>query len=127
MKLHILFLKKILPLGLSIILIANSLTGCQKNGTNTPTENDISSESELENSTFESFTKDLFFEEIAANTINLHFSVENPADLGISDYEISLGDFSKESRDSSSTYLKETLSEVLSYNYDLLSDNSVFK
>lgn len=121
MKLHILFLKKILPLGLSIILIANSLTGCQKNATNTPTENDISSESELENSTFESFTKDLFFEEIAANTINLHFSVENPADLGISDYEISLGDFSKESRDSSSTYLKETLSEVLSYNYDLLS------
>lgn len=121
MKLHILFLKKILPLGLSIILIANSLTGCQKNGTNTPTENDISSESELENSTFESFTKDLFFEEIAANTINLHFSVENPADLGISDYEISLGDFSKESRDSSSTYLKETLSKVLSYNYDLLS------
>ena len=73
---HILFLKKILPLGLSIILITTSLTGCQKNGVNTPTESEISSEAEIENTAFESFTNDLFLDEIAANTINLHFSVE---------------------------------------------------
>lgn len=117
MKLHTLLLKRILPLGLSAILVAGSLTGCQKN----PPQTELSTEAMEENASFESFTDQLFLEEVAANTINLHYCVENPASIGITDYEISLGDFSKESREASSTYLKETLSEVLSFDYKLLS------
>lgn len=122
MKLHTLFLRRILPLGLSFVLCIAALTGCQKQEELNGTESNSSSESI--NADFEAFTNDLFLEEITANTINLHYSVENPSSLGIEDYEISLGDFSKEARAESSTYLKETLSEVLSYDYALLSQEN---
>ena len=117
MKLHTHFLRRLLPIGLSITLIACSLTGCQKN----LTYNDLSSEATEENESFEAFTNQLFLGEITANSINLHYSVENPATFGITDYEISLGDFSKEARTSSLDYLKETLSDIRSFNYDMLS------
>ena len=121
MKLQTLFYKRILPLGLSVVLATLSLTGCDKNASKPPAESQISTESESENIAFETFTTDLFLEEITANVINLHYCVENPAALGITDYEISLGDFSKESRENTSTYLKETLSEVLTFDYEVLS------
>lgn len=117
MKLYTPFLKKLLSLGISITLVVCSLSGCQKE----LPPNEISSESTVENESFEEFTNQLFLEEIAANTINLHYCVENPAAIGITDYDISLGNFSKEARDSSSTYLNETLSEVLSFDYEMLS------
>lgn len=121
MKLHKLFTKRFLPLAFSVVLVITSLTGCQKNNTNSSTENQITSESIAENLAFEEFTNMIFLEEITANTINLHYCVENPAAFGIDDYEISLGDFSKEARESSSTYLKDTLSEVLAFDYEILS------
>ena len=117
MKLHTPFLKRLLSMGLSITLVVCSLSGCQK----TLPYNDLSSEATSENESFELFTNQLFLEEITANTINLHYCVDNPASVGIEDYDISLGDFSKEARDASSEYLKETLSEVISFNYDMLS------
>lgn len=117
MKLHTLFLRRLLPIGLSVTLMACSLTGCQKN----LPYNDLSSEATEENESFEAFTNQLFLEEITANSINLHYSVENPATFGITDYEISLGNFSKEARASSLDYLKETLSDIRSFDYDMLS------
>lgn len=118
MKLHTLYLRRILPLGLAVTLSLSSLTGCQKDPPSDSVE--IGSSAEV-NQAFESFTDELFLEEVTANTINLHYSLEDPAALGITDYEISLGDFSKEARTSSSNYLKETLSEVLSFDYEMLS------
>ena len=118
MKLHTHFLRRIFPLGLAAMLAVSSLTGCQKKPPEDSTELGISIE---ENDAFETFTKDLFLKEIAANTVNLHYCLEDPAAMGITDYEISLGNFSKEARDSSSSYLKETLSEVLAFDYDMLS------
>lgn len=117
MKLHTHFLRRLLPIGLSITLMACSLTGCQK----TLPYNDLSSEATEENENFEAFTNQLFLEEITANSINLHYSVENPATFGITDYEISLGNFTKEARASSLDYLKESLSDIRSFNYDMLS------
>lgn len=117
MKLHTHFLRRLLPIGLSITLMACSLTGCQK----TLPYNDLSSEATEENESFEVFTNQLFLEEITANSINLHYSVENPATFGITDYEISLGNFTKEARASSLDYLKESLSDIRSFNYDMLS------
>ena len=119
MKLHTRFFRHILPLGLSFIFITSVLTGCEKQDSLNGTEND--SHIDSTNAEFEIFTNDLFLEEITTNTINLHYSIEDPAAFGIQDYEISLGDFSKEAREQSPTYLKETLSEVLSYDYEVLS------
>ncbi len=90
---------------LTFILIVFLLVGCVKQPTGD----------------FEQFTNQLFLDEISTNTINLHYSIEDPAALGITDYAISLGDFSKEARTTSSTYLKETLSKVRSYDYEELS------
>ena len=118
MKLRTFYLRRIFPLGLAAILGVSTLTGCQKTPPDDSTELGISVD---ENESFENFTNDLFLEEIAANTINLHYSVEDPASIGITDYEISLGDFSKEARDASSGYLKDTLSKVLEFDYETLS------
>lgn len=46
---------------------------------------------------FDAFTDEMFCEEIAGNTINLHFSLTNPEAYGITDYEVTLGDYSEES------------------------------
>ena len=90
---------------LCICFLACTLSGCAK----------------TESVSFEEFTNTLFINEISSNTLNLHYSVENPAAFGISEYEISLGDFSKESRETSSTYLKETLDSLEAYPYNNLS------
>lgn len=116
MKLHTLILRRLLPVGLSVLLTAPMLVSCQKSPSNAL--------SEYSNAAFEEFTNNLFLEEIASNTINLHYCVENPASLGIDSYEISLGDFSKEARAASPTYVRETLSKVLSYDYESLSQEN---
>jgi len=119
MKLHTFYLRNILLVSISLALCASSLTGCQR--LNEYIETESKSKAETINADFESFATDLFLEEISANTINLHYSLENPSSLGIENYEISLGDFSTEARENSSTYLEETLSEILTYDYELLS------
>ena len=74
-------MKRLLPLTLSFFLSLSLFTGCQKDTPN--------AFSETTNAAFEDFTNNLFLEEIAANTINLHYCVENPAALGITEYEVS--------------------------------------
>lgn len=112
-------MKRILTIGVSSILILCSFTGCQKQ--NGLTETETESKSEAVNYRFEEFSNQLFLEEITANTINLHYSVENPSSIGIEKYEITLGDFSTEARTNSSTYLVETKSQLSSFDYDALS------
>ena len=43
---------------------------------------------------FDKFLTKMFCQEIAENTINLHFTLAHPADIGINDYIVTLGDFS---------------------------------
>ena len=116
MTLNTFIKKKSLCFILSMTLVL-SLTGCH------PTET----------KTFEEFTHELFLHDITANTINLHYTIENPKEYGITDYEVTLGDFSKESRDSSKSELEKTKKELENYKltkltleeqltYDLLSD-----
>ncbi len=109
--------KRVLSLGLCACLSLGVLTGCNK----------------TEEVTFAEYTEELFKEEIAANTINLHYTVEDPAAVGITEYEVSLGDFSKESREETLDYLLETKEELEAFedadltleeqlSYDLLMD-----
>lgn len=69
------------------------------------------------NKSFAEFTYSLFLDEITANTINLHYSIENPKEFGIKNYNISLGDYSKEARNSVKSSLLATKLELLSYSY----------
>lgn len=55
---------------------------------------------------FSQYTDQLFQEEIAANTLTMHYTLKNPQNYGISEYSISLGDLSKSSRKSYSSQLK---------------------
>lgn len=93
--------KQLLPIGLCTCLMASTLSGCGKN-------NAVS---------FQEYTQNLFLEEIAANTLNLHYCVEDPAAFGITDYDITLGDYSMESRQETASYLEETLGNLESYTY----------
>lgn len=44
-------------------------------------------------SKFESYTQDLFCQEVSGNTITLHYTLQNPSDYGIDDPDISLGSY----------------------------------
>ena len=109
--------KKIVTITLCICLVSSSLFGCNQ----------------TEQISFEEFTQDLFIEEVTANTINLHYTIENPAEYGITNYEVSLGDFSKETRADSKSELQKTMDSLKQYEdaalsleeqltYDLLID-----
>ena len=116
-SLSTIFKNKVLPLSLCVCLLSSSLVGCGKK----------------DQFPFSEFTQDLFVSEITANTINLNYTIDDPAGYGITDYEISLGDFSKEARDGSKDSLQETKDALLEYDksdltleeqltYDLLLD-----
>lgn len=62
---------------------------------------------------FDALAEELFREEIVGSTINLHYTLACPENFGISDYEVSLGDFSPESIEESYRELEE-LKESLS-------------
>ena len=44
---------------------------------------------------FDAYLDQLFREDVASNTLNLHYTLANPADYGILDYDISLGEYSE--------------------------------
>ena len=46
-----------------------------------------------QNEKFEEYTQEVFCNEVSSNTINLHYTLNNPEDYGITDYEVSLGSF----------------------------------
>jgi len=98
--------KRIISFSLCITFLAGSFASCGNS-------KEVS---------FEDFTKDLFVEEITANTINLHYTIENPSEYGIADYDVTLGDFSKETRDASKNELQETLDDLKEYENFILTE-----
>lgn len=80
----------------ALCLFLTSLTGCAK-----------TKAAETDNPEFEAFLSQLFINEVSANTLNLHYTLANPAAYGITDYEISLSDLSGESRKESKKELKQ--------------------
>lgn len=93
------FRKPVRSLSLIFLLIVCNLTSCNKD------------------KSFEEFTHSLFLNEITTNTINLHYSLENPSKYGIKNYSISLGDYSKEARTSTVKTLEDTLISLATYPY----------
>ena len=71
--------------------------------------------------TFAEYTDSIFLDEISANTLNLHYTIENPKEYGIKRYNISLGSYSTDSQDAYINTLKKMQLELLTYPYSSLS------
>ncbi len=70
---------------------------------------------------FDSFLEAFFRSEVQSNTINLHFTLSNPENYGITETPITLGVISDEAVQKSHASLENTISALESYNYDSLS------
>ena len=103
MKRILYFKKHFFSLLLAFTIITSSFSGC------------------AHQETFSDFTHSLFLKEVTSNTINLHYTLENPNAYGIGMYNISLGDFSAETRSRTTSNLKNTLKTLNSYPYLTLS------
>lgn len=101
--------KRLLSVSLTISIAGTLvLAGCSLN-TNTN-----------QNKAFESFTKEVFCQEVSSNTISLHYSLKNPEKYGIEESPISFGDFSSDSKAASASV--ENLQAALGrFSYDMLS------
>ena len=84
-------------------------------------------------SSYDAFLEEIFCHEIAENTINLHFSLAHPENMGITDYEVTLGDLSDEAFANSNARLENYLNKLQEYDkshltlsnqltYDILTD-----
>ena len=93
------------------------LTSCQNN----PSFSKTPSSKNNPDTVFEQFTDEIFRNEITSNTLNLHYSIEDPKSCGITDYAISLGDYSKQARSETQRYLSQLNSELTTHPYSALS------
>lgn len=119
---------KLKPTILSIICLALSLTqlwGCQiPINTSLPSTEikSIASTETDERTKFDDYTRELFVQEVCSNTINLHYTLKDPAAYGIKDYEISLGDLSNKDLENSVSQLENMKAVLDSFNSDALDD-----
>ena len=84
-------MKKYLTRVLALLLTAALLLpagGCNSTSPKNTLKNNYTS--------FQEYTHDVFVNEISSNTLNLHYTLADPAAYGITDPKITLGDFSKE-------------------------------
>jgi len=70
---------------------------------------------ELSSTAFHTFLEKMFRQEIAENTINLHFTLAHPHDAGIMDYEVTLGDFSDTARAASTARTENYLAALQAF------------
>lgn len=73
-----------------------------------------------QNKTFQSFTNEVFCQEVASNTISLHYSLKNPDTYGIKNAPITFGEFSTDQRASKAS-LENLQAALKQFSYDKLS------
>lgn len=82
---------------------------------------------------FDAYMDDLFHEDIVQNTVNLHYTLAYPENYGITDYEVTLGEYSREKMEESceeieglktelSAFDREDLSPQQQLTYDIFMD-----
>ena len=124
-------LARILPLLLAFCLFA---AGCQSSQ-NPPPESQTSSapvsqaspeaspEAESARETFEQLCRRLFEDQLTASFLSLHYSLADPAAYGISDYEISFGDFSLDAMEEDFQAQQEILAALRDIDPQLLTED----
>lgn len=85
---------------------------------------DITSKEAIEEQeAFDEFTDEMFRDEVSANIINLHYNLAHPENYGITDYEVTLGDYSEESMDEYNEDIDEYLEELYDFDYEILTQS----
>lgn len=113
---HIIFLRRLFSYLCFILIFASTLAGCAATG-----DSYNGRTSEGDNADFEKFTSELFCNELAGNTLSLHYTVENPSDYQIKDYDITLGNLSNEYRKTSKSCLSDYKKTLLAFSNEALS------
>lgn len=85
------------------------LTGCAKTGMTTGEQ-------------FDAYVDELFYEDIVENTVNLHYTLAYPENYGITDYKVSLGDYTVKDMEESYEELKEIQKKLLAFDVSKLSE-----
>lgn len=65
-----------------------------------------------ENDTFSNLTNELFVAETTSSTLNLHYTLANPASYGIKDYDVTLGDISLNSLETKPAMIENYLDRL---------------
>ena len=74
-----------------------------------------------EDRSFSAFTSALFREEAASNTLNLHFTLQDPTQYGITDTPITFGSFSS-NVDASKVAIENCQASLETFSYNALSE-----
>lgn len=75
---------------------------------------------------FRHFSNHFFISELSANTLNMHYTIANPADYGITDYTATLPSYSKQQRAVSLAELSSTIRLLSSLNADRLRESDAY-
>ncbi len=75
---------------------------------------------------FDEYTEQLFLEEIALNTINLHYTLAYPENYGITEYEPTLGSFDLEGMKQSYGEMRTLKEELEAFPYEELTKDQQF-
>lgn len=89
---------------------------------------------ETSQSAFQALTHTLFLDEVQSDTLTLHYNLAAPADYGITNYVVTLGDYSREAFDAGlsscrkylsalETIPRESLTEEQQLTYDVLMES----
>lgn len=110
--------KRFAALGLSLILSLSLFTGCEAEKS-LPSLKSEKAQAEIQ-SEFDAYMEELFKEEVVLNTISLHYTLAEPNNYDLSDYEVSLGSISEESLKESISMLEDIQSSLDDFSYSSL-------
>lgn len=126
--------QKTLVFFLILCLMTLSFTSCRKAGqsdyesfsgtraSSGQSETEANSDPSVQTA-FDQFTRELFCKEIADSTLNLHFTVEDPASYGISQTTPTLGSFGMDETRQAGKNARSYLKELKTFSYEKLSEN----
>ncbi len=103
------FVKKVF---LFLCVFSVTVTGCSATSLFTPSDTRL----------LHNISADLFEQEMLANTINLHYTLANPAAGGFKDYPVTLGTYSSTENQKTSLYAENILQRMSTISYHTLSE-----
>lgn len=120
-----------------LLLIVFTCTSCGKtvtiNDNNSTSDNNCDKDNSNQNisdediehirNEFREFTDRIFFETLEESVMTVHSVLDFPEKMGITDYEYTLGDFSKETNEEYIKQLEDYIKELKSFDYELLDSN----
>lgn len=101
---------------LSLLLALSLFTGCASDTGSTG----FLKSTEKSVATFDGFLENYFEQEVCSNTINLHFTLSNPENYGITETPITLGDLSAQAIDNARIGQENSLAILRSFDYESL-------